>query len=97
MTNNGIGLSSCAKGLFGGIVVGAAVALLNVPRSGRGFRSDIALQRERFQRQHLPLSETRVEEIDETGILARRSIGWGVVYCIAAAVIIVSDFRLNKT
>jgi hypothetical protein len=96
MIHNGAGSSSLAKGLFVGIVVGAAAGLTYVLRSWKGFRSGNTLEGERFQRRNQPLSTASVEKNMETGRLAKRSIGWLVVFCFASAVAIISELKLNK-
>jgi hypothetical protein len=96
MINKRIGYSSIAKGLFVGIVVGTAAALLYVSRSKTRFRIDIPLESGRIQRRNQSLSETRVETNIETEKPAKRSIGWLVAFYFASAVAMISDWRLKK-
>jgi hypothetical protein len=91
-----MGFSSFAKGLFVGIVVGAAVALVYVPRSIIGFRRYIPLDSERFQRRYQTRPETTVEENIETGKHSNRTIGWLLVLILVSAVAKISDLRSNK-
>ena len=96
MTNNGIGFSSFAKGLFIGIVVGAAVVLMYVPRRRTFFRRYAPLDGARFQRRYQALPESTVEESSETGNRAKRNIAWLLVLFLVSAVAKISDLRLNK-
>jgi gas vesicle protein len=92
-----MGFSSFAKGLFVGIVVGAAVVLMYVPRRRTFFRRYVPLDSARFQRRYQALPETTVEENSETGNRAKRNIGLLLVFLLISAVAKISGLRVNRS
>ncbi|HLF20164.1 MAG TPA: YtxH domain-containing protein [Bacteroidota bacterium] len=93
---NGKGSSGFAKGLFVGGLLGTAAAWLYTPKSGTKLRVEIPREGVRSEKRNRPLSTTRVEQIVETGKPVKPAAGWRVMYYVASAVALISNFRMKK-
>ena len=97
MTQNGNGFSGFAKGLLVGSALGVALALLYAPRSRKEFSSDIPGEGISSQRGYQSLPTAKAERILAAGKRVKPSIGWRVIFYVASAVAMISDWRMKRT
>ncbi len=93
---NGKGSSGFAKGLFVGGLLGTAAAWLYTPKGGRELRAEIPREGVRSDKRNRQLSTTRDDQSVETGKPVKPATGWRVMYYVASAVAMISNFRMKK-
>jgi hypothetical protein len=96
MTENRNDFARLAKGLFVGGLLGVAAAVLYAARRGMGLRGDISKEGVRVTIRDRPLPSIRDETIMETGKRVGPAIGWSVVFILASAVAMVSNFKMKN-
>jgi hypothetical protein len=96
MAQKGSGFSSLAKGLFIGTLLGGTAAVLYASRRGIGLHGDISKEGVRVSIRGRPRSPIRGETIMETGKRVGPALGWSVIFILASAVAMVSNFKMKN-
>jgi hypothetical protein len=96
MTKNGSSFSRLAKGLLAGALVGAGITLLHASRNGTRLGRNLPQWDDPPQQRNQSLSPTEDER--EIGATARAKTGngWRVVFYVASAVAMISDWKMKK-
>jgi len=95
MTQKGSVFSSLAKGLFVGALLGAGIVVFHKSRNGTRLNGNLPLWEEPSQSSQ-PLSPKESKRHVYTEARAKPGNGWRVMYYVASAVAMISDWQMKK-
>ena len=96
MTKNGNGFSRLAKGLLAGALLGAGITLLHASRNGTRPGRNLPRWDDPPQQRNQELVPTETKGEIDTGARVKSGKGWRMMFYVASAVAMISDWKMKK-